>query len=141
MGCFRYLRIRTIFKMTNIVTWYERDIILLATKYASKDILKVLTKVHFVQFATFQQPEHKCQILSREVTSSQKPIASSHSDMSKTSLYGYIVHVDSTVRKECSEGIFVIKYVIYTSVHSSNSSLRNLPSVNHFEQSTHPLIS
>ncbi len=31
-------------------------------KVASKDILDVLTKVHFVQFATFQQPEHKYQI-------------------------------------------------------------------------------
>ena len=28
-----------------------------------------------------------------------------------------IVHVDSAVRKECSEGIFVIKYVIYGSVN------------------------
>ena len=37
--------------------------------------------------------------------------------MSKTSLYGYIVHVDTTVRKECSEGIFVIKYVIYGPVN------------------------
>ena len=37
--------------------------------------------------------------------------------MSETSLYGYIVHVDSAVRKECSEGIFVIKYVIYGSVN------------------------
>ena len=37
--------------------------------------------------------------------------------MSKTSLYGNIVHVDSAVRKECSEGIFVIKYVIYDSVN------------------------
>ena len=44
-------------------------------------------------------------------------IASSHSDMSKTSLYGYIVYVDSALRKECSEGIFVIKYVIYGSVN------------------------
>ena len=86
LGCLRYLRIRTIFKMANIVTWQERGINLLATKYASKDILDVLTKVHFVQFATFQQPEHKCQILGREVTSCLKPIASSHSDMSKTSL-------------------------------------------------------
>ena len=103
--------------MANIVTWQERGINLLATKYASKDILNVLTKVHFVQFATFQQPEHKRQILGREVTSCLKPIASSHSEMSKTSLYGYIVHVDSAVRKECSEGIFVIKYVIYGSVN------------------------
>lgn len=37
--------------------------------------------------------------------------------MSETSLYGYVVHVDSAVRKECSEGIFVIKYVIYGSVN------------------------
>lgn len=73
--------------MANIVTWQERGINLLATKYASKDILIVLTKVHFVQFATFQQPEHERQILGREVTSCLKPIASSHSDMSKTSLY------------------------------------------------------
>ncbi|RHL35089.1 hypothetical protein DW026_12025 [Segatella copri] len=51
MGCLRYLRIRTIFKMANIVTWQERGINLLATKNASKDILNVLTKV---QFATFQ---------------------------------------------------------------------------------------
>ena len=58
--------------MANIVTWQERGINLLATKNASKDILNVLTKVHFVQFATFQQPEHKCQILGREVTSSRK---------------------------------------------------------------------
>lgn len=36
-----------------------RAVNLLATKNASKDILNVLTKVHFVQFATFQQPEHK----------------------------------------------------------------------------------
>ena len=50
--------------MANIVQ--ERGINLLATKYASKDIHYVLTKVHFVQFATFQQPEHKCQILGRE---------------------------------------------------------------------------
>ena len=55
MGCFRYLRIRTIFKMANIVTWQERGLNLLATKYASKDILNVLTKVHFVQFATIQR--------------------------------------------------------------------------------------
>ena len=31
-----------------------RAVNLLATKNASKDILNVLTKVHFVQFATFQ---------------------------------------------------------------------------------------
>lgn len=37
--------------------------------------------------------------------------------MSETSPYGYIVHIDSAVRKECSEGIFVIKYVIYGSVN------------------------
>ena len=67
-----------------------RAVNLLATKNASKDILNVLTKVHFVQFATFQQPEHKCQILGREVSSCLKPIASSHSDMSKTSLYHLI---------------------------------------------------
>ncbi len=60
-----------------------RAVNLLATKNASKDILNVLTKVHFVQFATFQQSEHKCQILGREVSSCLKPIASSHSDMSK----------------------------------------------------------
>lgn len=66
LGCLRYLRIRTIFKMANIVTWQERGINLLATKYASKDIL----------------------------------ITSSHSDMSETSPYGYIVHVNSAVRKE-----------------------------------------
>ena len=59
--------------MANIVTWQERGINLLATKNASKDIHNVLTKVHFVQFATFQQPEHKCQILGREVTSCLKP--------------------------------------------------------------------
>ena len=35
-----------------------RAVNLLATKNASKDILNVLTKVHFVQFATFQQPVH-----------------------------------------------------------------------------------
>lgn len=75
--------------MANIVTWQERGINLLATKNASKDILNVLTKVHFVQFATFQQPEHERQILGREVTSCLKPIASSHSDMSKTSLWHY----------------------------------------------------
>ena len=74
--------------MANIVQ--ERGINLLATKYASKDIHYVLTKVHFVQFATFQQPEHECQILDREETSYLKPIAYSHSDMSKTSLYGII---------------------------------------------------
>ena len=59
LGCFRYHCIHTIFKIVNIVTWQERDINLLATKNASKDIPNVLTKVHFVQFATFQQPEHK----------------------------------------------------------------------------------
>ena len=53
LGCLRYLSIRTIFKMANIVTWQERGINLLATKYASKDILDVFTKVHFVQFATY----------------------------------------------------------------------------------------
>lgn len=90
LGCLRYHRIHTIFKMANIVTWQEPGINLLATKNASKDIPNVLTKVHFVQFATFQQPEHKCQILGREVTSFLKPIASSHSDMSKTSLYHLI---------------------------------------------------
>lgn len=37
--------------------------------------------------------------------------------MSKTSPYGNIVHVDSAVRKQCSEGIFVIKYVIYDTVN------------------------
>ena len=53
LGCLRYLSIRTIFKMANIVTWQERGINLLATKNASKDILNVLTKVLFVQFATY----------------------------------------------------------------------------------------
>ena len=77
LGCLRYLRIRTIF-----------------------NILNVLTKVHFVQFATFQQPEHKRQILGREVTFCLEPIASFHSDMSETSPYGYIVHINSAVRKE-----------------------------------------
>ena len=110
--------------MANIVTWQERGINLLATKNASKDILNVITKVHFVQFATLQQPEHKCQILGREVTSCLKPIASSHSDMSKISLYRHIMHIDSAVRKECSEGIFVIKYVIYSSVTYSSPAAR-----------------
>lgn len=72
--------------MADIVTWQELGINLLATKYASKDILNVLTKVHYVQFAIFQQPEHKRQILGREVTSCLKPIASSHSNMAETSL-------------------------------------------------------
>ena len=53
MACLRYLSIRTIFKMANIVTWQERGINLLATKNASKDILNILTKVLFVQFATY----------------------------------------------------------------------------------------
>ena len=90
LGCFRYHCIHTIFKMANIVTWQELGI----------NLLDVLTKVHFVQFATFQQPEHECQILGREETSCLKLIAYSYSDMSETSPYGYIVHVDSTVRKE-----------------------------------------
>ena len=42
LGCLRYLSIRTIFKMANIVTWQERDINHLATKYASKDIQPTL---------------------------------------------------------------------------------------------------
>ena len=41
----------------------ERHIHIFTSKYASKDILNVFTKVHFVQFATFQQPEYKRQIL------------------------------------------------------------------------------
>ena len=96
----RELSILAIFITANIVTWQERFIHFLAKQYASKHILDVLTKVHFVQFATFQQPEHECQILGREVTSCLKPIASFHSDMSETSPYGYIVHVNSAVRKE-----------------------------------------
>ena len=63
LGCLRYHRIHTIFKMADIVTWQELGINLLATKYASKVTLNVLTKVHFVQFTTFQQPKHKRQIL------------------------------------------------------------------------------
>ena len=96
----RELSILAIFITANIVTWQERFIHFLAKQYASKHILDILTKIHLVQFTTFQQPEHKRQILGWEVTFCLKPIASSHSDMSETSPYGYIVHVDSTVRKE-----------------------------------------
>ncbi len=79
-----------------------RAVNLLATKNASKDILNVLTKVHFVQFATFQQSEHKCQILGREVSSCLKPIASSHSDMSKNiSLSPYPKVVITCMKASC----------------------------------------
>ena len=59
----RELSILAIFITANIVTWQERFIHFLAKQYASKHILDILTKIHLVQFTTFQQPEHKRQIL------------------------------------------------------------------------------
>lgn len=59
----RELSILAIFITANIVTWQKRLVSFLAKQYASKYILNILTKIHFVQYTTFQQPEHKCQIL------------------------------------------------------------------------------
>lgn len=104
--------------MTNITIWQERGFNLLATKYVSKNILNVLTEVHFIHFATFQQSEHKHQILDREVTSCLKPIE--HSQREEICLNISLkanVHVCSTNQRDYSEGIFVIKYVIYGSNH------------------------
>ena len=58
-GMLRELSILAIFITANIVTWQERFIHFLAKQYASKHILDILTKIHLVQFTTFQQPKHK----------------------------------------------------------------------------------
>lgn len=65
----RELSILAIFITANIVTWQKRLVSFLAKQYASKYILNILTKIHFVQYTTFQQSKHKWYVLGCEMTS------------------------------------------------------------------------